>query len=90
MGGQGIEGLQQSRWAGRACPYCGSANVVTGLNMNQNIEVGPFGLVYAAAGIFRGTELLYADLCRSCGTVTRLYVKNTNRNWSQKGGGKEP
>ena len=29
-------------------------------------------------------EFLYAELCESCGTVNRFYVKNFNRHWSDK------
>lgn len=55
--------------------------MVRGIKFNQGIEVGPLGPVYKAAGIFRGTETLYADLCRTCGSVTRFFVKRTDRNW---------
>jgi hypothetical protein len=68
----------------KACPHCGGGDLISGLTMNQGVEVGAFGPVYRAAGIFRGTEALYMDLCRSCGTVARFYVKRTDRNWVQK------
>jgi hypothetical protein len=29
-----------------------------------------------------GTEKLYADLCKGCGTVSRFYVRETDRNWN--------
>jgi hypothetical protein len=73
--------LNQSGWSGKPCPHCGSSNIISGLEFNQGVEVGPFGLVYTAAGIFRGKEKLHADLCRACGTVNRIYVNNVNRNW---------
>jgi len=76
--------FQTTSPGGGKCPQCGGTNLATGLTMNQNVEVGPFGLVYRALGIMRGTELLHADLCLTCGTVTRLYVKRTDRKWDQE------
>lgn len=66
------------------CPACGGSDLVRGLEMAQGVEVGTFGFRYRAAKIFVGTEQLKAELCRSCGTVVRFYVKETNRNWVQK------
>ncbi len=63
------------------CPDCGSGDVAAGIQLNQSAQAGPFGLVYKALGNFRGTERLYADLCRNCGSVTRIFVKNPQRNW---------
>lgn len=62
------------------CPHCGG-EVVPGLAVNQNAEVGAIGLSYKTRFLFIGTEQLRADLCRTCGTVVRLFVKETNRNW---------
>jgi len=66
------------------CPSCGGSDLIRGLEMNQGVEVGTFGFRYRTAKIFVGTEKLNAELCRSCGTVVRFYVKETNRNWVQK------
>jgi hypothetical protein len=66
---------------GDRCPRCGGTDVVRGIELNQNAEVGRIGLEYKAAGIFRGTEQLLADLCRGCGTVVRLFVQTTDRRW---------
>jgi len=63
------------------CPDCGSSDIATGLVLSQNVEAGPFGILYRAVGVFRGTERLQADLCRNCGSVTRMFVKNFQRNW---------
>jgi predicted RNA-binding Zn-ribbon protein involved in translation (DUF1610 family) len=63
------------------CPRCGSHEISTGIPFNQGVEVGPFGLLYKALGILRGTERVYADLCLSCGEIVRLYVRNTKRKW---------
>lgn len=63
---------QPDAQGGQPCPACGSSDVARGVEFNQQVEVGSFGPVYKAAGIFKGTELLLADLCRSCGAVTPL------------------
>ena len=77
-----IDGVQSGGSAN--CPYCGGRNIVTGLKLNQTAEPGNIGLPYKAAGIFTGTEALYADLCRACGSIVRLFVKELDRKWIQK------
>jgi hypothetical protein len=64
-----------------ACPHCGSRSVVHGLRLNQNAEVGDIGLPYRSAKIFTRAEALHADLCATCGTVLRLFVKEPKRHW---------
>jgi hypothetical protein len=63
------------------CPFCGGTSIAKTLQLNQNAEVGRIGLPYRVAGIFTGTEALHADLCETCGTVLRLFVKEPKRNW---------
>ncbi len=58
--------------------------MLRGLDVNLTAEVGHVGLAYRVARVFGGTEPLHADLCRSCGTVVRLYVENTDRKWVEK------
>jgi hypothetical protein len=77
-----MDGYAQHFTSGR-CPYCGSSDLALGLKANQNAEVGTIGLAYKAAKIFVGTELLRADLCLSCGSVVRFFVKESKRNWIQ-------
>jgi hypothetical protein len=71
-------------WSGGRCPFCGSSEILTGLKFNQNVKVGPWGLTYRAMALLRGTERVWADLCSSCGTIVRTYVKETKRNWDRK------
>jgi len=66
------------------CPHCGGNDVVMGLKLNQTADAGSIGLPYSTATIFSGTEPLHADLCRTCGNVVRLFVKEPKRNWIQK------
>jgi hypothetical protein len=80
-----VEGIQQGVWRGKPCPHCGSSDIVSGLEFNLNAEVGPFGLHYKALTFIAGTEKLHAELCRDCGTIIRLYVNNTKRNWIVRG-----
>lgn len=78
------EGFHQSGGASKPCPHCGSSDIVTGLEFGLNAEVGPFGLLYKAVAFLRGTEKLHADLCHGCGTILRLFVNNTQRDWNQR------
>jgi hypothetical protein len=77
-------GTGERNMTGGQCPYCGSGDLATGLKVNQNAEVGRIGLAYNTAKIFVGTELLRADLCLSCGSVVRFFVKEPKRNWIQE------
>jgi len=63
------------------CPHCGGAEFVRTVRLSQPHEAGDIGLQYRRALILVGTETLYADLCKACGTITRFYVKATDRNW---------
>lgn len=63
------------------CPHCGSRDVIPGLKLNQQAEVGRIGLPYKTGVLFVGTEPLLADLCRACGSVVRFFVADPNRNW---------
>ncbi|MDR3792442.1 MAG: hypothetical protein P4L03_03585 [Terracidiphilus sp.] len=66
----------------RPCPRCGSTEIKPGIEINQGIEVGPFGLAFTGFARLRGTERLRADLCLNCGTVTRLFVRNIQKKWA--------
>ena len=68
----------------RTCSECGSADIVAGIAVSQTAEVGKIGLSYKSFAVLRGTAPLYADLCRQCGTVTRLYVRDTDKSWIQE------
>jgi hypothetical protein len=70
-GGQGLQ----------VCPHCGGRKIRKNLALNQTAETGRIGLPYRAGGIFTGTEALFADLCETCGTVIRFFVKEARRNW---------
>jgi hypothetical protein len=67
----------------RTCGECGSTDIVTGVPISQTAESGHIGLSYKALGFLRGSAQLYADVCRSCGTVARLYVREPDKPWIQ-------
>lgn len=71
-GGQGLQ----------TCSHCGSQAIFRGLRLNQNAEIGRIGLPYRAGGIFTGTEMLFLDLCETCATVLRFFVKEPRRKWA--------
>jgi hypothetical protein len=69
------------------CSHCGGRCIVEGVHFSQSAEAGTVGIVHEATGRFLGvcllgSERLHADLCQSCGTLTRFYVKVTDRKWS--------
>lgn len=69
----------------KSCNYCNSNNIQSEIIVDQNTaEPGGVGLKYHSKFIFDGVEPLYADLCKDCGSIIRLYVKNVNRNWCNK------
>ena len=63
------------------CPYCGGSEIFANIPVGQTAEVGKIGLSYKTAMILVGTEPILADLCKGCGSITRLHVKNTDRKW---------
>ena len=63
----------------RTCSECGSTDIA----VTKTAETGHIGLSYKALAILRGTEQLYADLCKQCGTVVRFYVRETDKPWMQ-------
>jgi hypothetical protein len=63
------------------CPHCGATSLVRGIELGLTAEAGQVGLKYRMALVLVGTEPLHADLCSSCGTIVRFYVKDTGNNW---------
>lgn len=65
----------------KSCVYCGSHNIKKGIDVAMNAEVNKIGLRYFAHSVFRVVEPFYADLCEDCGSITRFWVKDTQRKW---------
>ena len=63
------------------CPNCGATKVKRDISVSSD---GKVGLDYRSAVIFGGCEPILADLCMKCGTIIRLHVRETNRNWITK------
>lgn len=63
------------------CPHCESKDIQYNIKINLSAEIGYAGLAYRAM-VFSSTEPLLSDLCKNCGTVIRLHVKNTDRKWN--------
>ena len=67
------------------CIYCNSTNIQPDIVMDQDTTApGGIGLKYHTKFLFDGVEPLYAELCKDCGSITRLYLKNVDRNWCIK------
>lgn len=66
------------------CIYCNSTNLQRDLRIGLQAEVGTIGLEYTTKFIFGGVEPVYAELCKDCGSITRFYLKNIERNWRTK------
>ncbi|HAU28882.1 MAG TPA: hypothetical protein DCW68_02075 [Rhodospirillaceae bacterium] len=67
------------------CPHCGKNTITQSIPMSQSAEVQRIGLRFKARFMMRGTEEILADLCTSCGTIIRLFVKEPQRNWDVEG-----
>ena len=68
------------------CPHCGGAEIVTDIRLIEGESHREVGLSYQVQLVFKAlianaAEPLLADLCTSCGTVTRFHVANTKRTW---------
>jgi hypothetical protein len=67
------------------CIYCNSTNIQSDIMVDQNTaEPGKIGLKYHTQFLVMGVEPLYAELCKDCGSITRIYLKEVNRNWCIK------
>ena len=75
--------VNESNPSASVCVFCGSGDLIRGVRIGQTAEVGNIGPQYRIAFIVNATEPLFSDFCNECGTVSRLYVKNTKRKWNQ-------
>jgi hypothetical protein len=51
------------------CPRCGGGNVTASVRVHQTAESGNIGLSYKTKLQVTGTEPLYVDVCKDCGTI---------------------
>ncbi len=67
------------------CIYCNSSNIQPDVEVRQSTQVNVIGLEYHTGFLLTGVEPFYAELCKDCGSISRLYVKKTDRKWRVKG-----
>jgi hypothetical protein len=62
------------------CIYCGSENLDKGLLIRGSKDIGHihFECTESTGGfaMFAKPEVILADLCKACGSISRMYVKN--------------
>ena len=63
------------------CPECGGTDIARSIGIAKMTEAGSIGLGYNTDYFVKASEPLVVDLCRTCGTVVRLYVKKTDKRW---------
>ena len=70
------------------CEHCGGSQLISGLTVSASGGGGDVhpGLRCKEKGFFKWSERekrepLFANLCTSCGTVKRFYVKDPKRDW---------
>lgn len=63
------------------CQHCGSARIEKGIRSNISNEASHYGLAYQGKFKLWFTEPFLFDICSDCGTVHRMYVKNTEHKW---------
>ncbi len=73
------------------CEHCGGSQLISGLTVSASGGQGDVRPGLQCRGKKKGffkwvwerekRETLFADLCTSCGTVKRLYVKDPKRDW---------
>ncbi len=65
-----------------ACQYCGCQDIEQGIVGTGNDNASNFALTYRRGGIFVGLTTVYFDLCKNCGAITKMYIKeSTDKNW---------
>jgi hypothetical protein len=79
------------------CPHCGGNNFARSL-MLQQVVIGKPGSFSGYLGIQywitrpgsgfitysrTGVEPVHATICKDCGTIVRMYVLNTDRDWTR-------
>jgi hypothetical protein len=80
------------------CPHCGGENFARGLMLHQFVSGSKASSLGHYLGIQYwitrpgkefityqklGVEPLHATICKDCGTVVRIYVVETDRDWTR-------
>lgn len=61
------------------CIYCGSENLEKELTIKGSKGIGNLHFQFSMLGM--SSEEILSDLCKDCGSITRFYVKSTDRDW---------
>jgi hypothetical protein len=70
-----------------SCAHCGGGDLVRKIrvvvSVPDSIYGGAVGLQWFKTGLLGGykTAEFVADLCKKCGTISRLYVDDPDRAW---------
>ncbi len=65
----------------RTCPDCGNTDIIAGIAVSQTAVSGEIGLSYKSFGVLTASAPMFADLCSDCGTIVRIYVRDTKKPW---------
>ncbi|MBL0331724.1 MAG: hypothetical protein IPP08_11130 [Chlorobiota bacterium] len=71
----------------KTCNFCNGNNLVSDLIVEVINDTGNIGFHYESESksyFNTNSEKIFAQLCRYCGTVIRMYVKNPDRKWLKK------
>ncbi|MDG2221701.1 MAG: hypothetical protein P8L85_09985 [Rubripirellula sp.] len=63
------------------CDYCGANEFKMNVCLSNTHDAHAVGLAYRDPELASGCEPLCADLCLGCGTIQRIHVQETNREW---------
>ncbi len=64
----------------KSCPNCGGSDIVENIAIESS-SGGDCGLCYKSGMLAADLETLLADLCKSCGSIARIHVRNADRKW---------
>ena len=56
------------------CPYCGSEDIIKGINWSGGLNAQKVGLSEKEF-LVCSTHQVCSDVCRQCGTIVRTYLK---------------
>lgn len=63
------------------CIYCSSTDLTRNIKLGLNAEHNSFGLKHNALIGITGVEPVHADLCNSCGSITRFHISEIKHKW---------
>jgi hypothetical protein len=63
------------------CLHCGGSNIqkLVEVRTSENHSLGP--RAKGPFGFLSGGSFLFCDICKDCGTLTRIYVKDPDREY---------